>query len=210
VVFNRENADRKRKQLKKARNDLTLHRSLTEGREETPDTIRKSLGQIEHDGEVEYNKTLPPLPQKKYSKVQPLLPRAVGNEEEESVNLEQQRASQILPSVMWDEVSDFSGSDSEEESERREERHRRREKELQNRGEALKKARRMRPVASGRQRKEKQASRRQSTDGHSEQRSPKSPRLTTPTRRRQECSLSPNSVRPRRITALMKEGSYKV
>jgi hypothetical protein len=210
VVFNRENADRKRRQLKKARNDLTLHRSLTEGREETPDTIRKSLGQIEHDGEVEYNKTLPPLPQKKYSKVQPLLPRAVGNEEEESVNLEQQRASQILPSVMWDEVSDFSGSDSEEESERREERHRRREKELQNRGEALKKARRMRPVASGRQRKEKQASRRQSTDGHSEQRSPKSPRLTTPTRRRQECSLSPNSVRPRRITALMKEGSYKV
>ena len=125
VVINRENADRKRKQLKKARNDHTLHRSLTEGREETPDTIRKSLGQIEHDGEVEFNKTLPPLPQKKYSKVQPLLPRAVGNEEEESVNLEQQRASQILPSVMWDEVSDFSGSDSEEESERRGERHRR-------------------------------------------------------------------------------------
>ena len=103
--------------------------------------------------------------------MQPLLPRAVSNEEEESVNLEQQRASQTLPNIMWDEVSDFSGSDSEEESERRGERDRRREKELQNRDEALKKARRLRPVASGQQRKEKQASRRQSTasDGHSEQ-----------------------------------------
>jgi hypothetical protein len=210
VVVNRENADRKRRQLKKAQNDLTLHRSLTEGWEETQGTIRKSLGQIEHDGEVEFNKLLPSLPEKKYSKVQPLLPRAVGNEEEESVDLEEQRASQILPSVTWDEVSDFSSSDSEEERERRGERHRRREKELENRGEALKKARRLRPVASGRQRKEKQASRRQSIDGHSEQRSPKSPRLPTPTRRRQECSLSPSSARPRRITALMKEGSYKV
>jgi hypothetical protein len=63
-----------RKVLKRGLNDLAAHHSLTEGREETHAALRKSLGQIEHDGEVEFDKLLPSLPPVKYTKVQPFLP----------------------------------------------------------------------------------------------------------------------------------------
>jgi hypothetical protein len=200
------------KKRKRLQRDLSQHRSLTEGSgdgDQDQHALRKHLGQIEHDGAVEYRKPLPPLPDKRYTKAQPLLPRATGTEEEYPP---EHSASQALPRVDWDAVSDFSGSDSDEEREQRVRRQRQREKGLQNRSEALVKARRIRPVASHcrTQKKTKQTTRRHEDE---EVPQPKSPRVTTPTRRRQQDNGTPTSLsalRPRRVTALVEEGAYKV
>ena len=202
------------KKRKRSQRDLSHHRSLTEAAGEGDHderTLRKHLGQIEHDGTVEFQKPLPPLPDKRYTKAQYLLPRATGTEKEYSLEQEKLREADRLPRVDWDEVSDFSSSDSDEEREQRAERQRRREKGLQNRTEALVKARRIRPVASHRrtQKKGKQPTRSQEEDEDAPP--PKSPRVMTPTRRRQQENLaSLSALRPRRVTALVEEGVYKV
>ena len=74
----------------------------------------KSLSQIEHDGDIEYNKPLPDLPEKRFTMAQALLPHAQGTEEENLAELQSQRTLERLPSVTWDAISDSSGSDSEE------------------------------------------------------------------------------------------------
>ena len=153
----------------------------------------------------------------KYKKAQPLLPQAVGNEEEESEEMMEQRISQRLPRITWNEVSDFSSSDSEEESECRTKRERMRQKELDRRNIGLQKARRVRLAGPSPQGKSKHASRREGygdeSDEESASRFSKSPRLTrptTPTRRREEGSVPLSTPRPRHVAALMKEGGYKV
>jgi hypothetical protein len=182
IMVNKEREARRRKQRKKAlgRNDLASHRSLTEGTEGSQVSMRKSLAEIEHDGDVEFNKPLPDLPEKKFTKAQPILPHAAGTEEEHPAELEPVRIAQKLPSVTWDAISDLSASDSEEESERRD-RQRRREKELQNRNKGVQKALCIRSKGSHRQRnvKGKEPATRRANDDI-----PKSPRVTTPKRAR--------------------------
>ena len=109
------------------------------------------------------------------------------------MELEHVRVAEMLPRVDWDAVSDFSGSDSDEEREQRLERHRKRRKELEKRSDALVRARRLRPVASGVQRRGKQPTRRQETGD-----SIPSPQLT------------PGRVQPKRVASLRAEGAtYK-
>jgi hypothetical protein len=119
VVINLRAARRR----KKAQRDFAVHIIITEGTEgtERDSTLAKSLGQLEHDGDIEFHKPLPELPEKRFTKAQPLLPRAAGNEDEEPAELQPTRANQKLPDVNWDAVSDLSSSDSEEERQQREE-----------------------------------------------------------------------------------------